>query len=57
MASKQKTVFVCSNCGNESAKWSGQCFACGEWNTLEEVTVYKENNKNSLNISQSHLKQ
>ena len=39
---KQKTVFVCKNCGNESAKWSGQCFACGEWNTLEEVTLYKE---------------
>ena len=35
---KSKTVFVCSNCGNETAKWSGRCPACGQWNTLEEFT-------------------
>ncbi len=39
MATKQKTVFVCSNCGNESAKWMGKCYACGEWNTFVEQTV------------------
>ena len=39
MANKQKSVFVCSNCGNESLKWMGKCFACGEWNTYEEQTV------------------
>lgn len=36
MASKSKTVFVCSNCGYESAKWTGKCPDCGAWNTLEE---------------------
>lgn len=36
---KQKTVFVCTECGNETAKWNGKCPACGAWNTLEEVTV------------------
>jgi DNA repair protein RadA/Sms len=30
------TVFVCSACGAESAKWRGQCAGCGEWNTLAE---------------------
>jgi DNA repair protein RadA/Sms len=30
------TVFVCSACGAESAKWLGQCPGCGEWNTLAE---------------------
>jgi DNA repair protein RadA/Sms len=30
------TVFVCSACGAESAKWRGQCADCGEWNTLSE---------------------
>lgn len=30
-------VFVCQNCGNEFAKWSGQCSACGEWNALKEI--------------------
>ena len=36
MASKLKTVYVCSACGYESAKWSGKCGGCGEWNTMEE---------------------
>lgn len=35
---KSKTVFLCSNCGNEFAKWSGRCSSCGQWNTLEEYT-------------------
>lgn len=35
---KSKTVFLCTNCGNESAKWAGRCPACGQWNTLEEYT-------------------
>ena len=39
MPAKQKSVFVCTNCGNESPKWMGRCFACGEWNTFEEHTV------------------
>jgi DNA repair protein RadA/Sms len=30
------TVFVCSACGTESAKWHGQCPGCGAWNTLAE---------------------
>ena len=34
---KQKTVFCCSECGNETAKWNGRCTACGAWDTLVEV--------------------
>src|SRR5690349_21411625 len=30
------SVFVCSACGTETAKWHGQCTGCGEWNTLAE---------------------
>lgn len=33
---KNSMVFFCQNCGHESAKWSGQCPACGEWNTFVE---------------------
>ena len=33
---KTKTIYYCTNCGNESAKWMGQCSACGAWNTLVE---------------------
>ena len=33
---KQKTVFYCTSCGNESPKWQGKCPACGQWNTMQE---------------------
>lgn len=33
---KAKTVFYCTECGNESAKWQGKCTACGSWNTMVE---------------------
>jgi DNA repair protein RadA/Sms len=36
---KSRVVFVCSGCGQESAKWQGKCPGCGEWNTLFEQTV------------------
>ena len=36
---KTKIVYVCSVCGNETPKWNGKCPSCGEWNTLEEMTV------------------
>lgn len=36
---KQKTVFVCSECGTESPKWNGKCPGCGAWNTMSEEQV------------------
>ena len=36
---KDKTMYVCSNCGQESAKWIGKCPACGQWNTFKEFRV------------------
>ena len=33
---KTKTVFYCTECGNESPKWQGRCSACGAWNTMQE---------------------
>lgn len=38
MAKKNKTVFVCQECGYESSKWMGQCI-CGAWNTMVEEKV------------------
>ena len=35
---KTKTVFYCTNCGNETPKWQGKCTACGAWNTIAEHT-------------------
>src|SRR4051794_40806009 len=34
-----KTLFICSQCGNESGKWHGQCPGCGEWNSMVEERV------------------
>src|SRR5512133_23083 len=36
---KTKTVFVCQNCGEESAKWIGRCPSCREWNTYQEEII------------------
>lgn len=36
---KQKTVFCCTECGNETPNWAGKCPACGAWNTLKEIQV------------------
>ncbi|MDY6249364.1 MAG: DNA repair protein RadA [Prevotella sp.] len=36
---KDKTMFVCENCGQESPKWVGKCPACGQWNTFKEIKV------------------
>ena len=36
---KNKTIFVCSDCGNESTKWLGKCPACGSWNSFYEQKI------------------
>ena len=36
MASKIRSVYVCTECGYESAKWAGKCPGCGQWNTMQE---------------------
>lgn len=36
---KSKSLYICSECGYESAKWYGKCPGCGEWNTMNEQVV------------------
>ena len=36
IAMKSRTLFYCTECGNETAKWAGKCPACGAWNTIVE---------------------
>lgn len=50
---KEKTVYVCSQCGQESAKWVGRCPACGEWNTYKEMTV----RQSSPNSAENRVRQ
>ena len=45
---KAKTVFVCSECGNESPKWLGKCPACNSWNTFYEQKIEKYTDTNKI---------
>ena len=36
---KDKVMYVCENCGQESAKWLGKCPSCGMWQTFKEIRV------------------
>lgn len=45
---KSKTLYTCSNCGNQTPTWSGRCPACGEWNTLVEQVVTASPGKGSV---------
>ena len=51
MATKAKTVWFCSNCGNEYSKWMGKCPACGEWNTMVEKEVVTGKRPLSASVS------
>lgn len=53
MASKFKTVYICSECGYESAKWLGKCAKCGEWNTMSEEVVQTAKSVSSSSIKTS----
>ena len=56
---KSKTVFYCTECGNESPKWSGRCSACGAWNTMvEQVEKIPKNGKkpiNGISVKAKHI--
>lgn len=53
MATKSKTSWFCSACGNESPKWMGRCPACGEWNTMVEAP--KEDAKKSSSLTSGKI--
>lgn len=47
---KTKTIYRCSQCGKENAKWSARCFECGVYGTMEEIEVAAKS-KNSIKTS------
>ena len=60
MNKKIKTVFVCSECGFESAKWNGICPSCGQGNTmLEEIreASSKQSKSSAVKFSSSQISQ
>ena len=53
---KSKSVYVCSECGFESAKWYGKCPECGEWNTMsEELATVSSGKGNGIKKSVSSV--
>lgn len=54
---KEKTLYVCSSCGYESAKWLGKCPGCNSWSTLEEQVIKQEakNVRHSTSSSQKEI--
>lgn len=47
MSKKEKINYVCSECGESTIKWSGQCPSCKAWNTLKEFVVTDKSNANT----------
>ena len=39
---KSKAVYICQECGYQTAKWLGKCPGCNQWNTLLETIVKEE---------------
>ena len=52
---KDKTAYVCSNCGQESAKWIGKCPSCGQWNTYQEIRISTDNGQQSARSAAKKL--
>jgi DNA repair protein RadA/Sms len=54
---KTRTIFICQNCGAESAKWIGRCPSCKEWNTYhEEIVVPASSRQTSFLANQEKRK-
>ena len=54
---KTKTVYVCQNCGADSAKWIGKCPSCGQWNTyVEEIISTGKKDRSYGNIGSEKSK-
>ena len=51
MPPKTKTVFFCTECGNESPKWAGQCPSCKAWNTLVEQPAENKKKISSASVA------
>ena len=53
---KTKSVFFCTECGNESPKWSGRCSACGAWNSMVEQTAEKVSKGSKKRVRTTNVK-
>lgn len=54
MSSKTKTIYVCTSCGYEAARLYGKCPGCGEWNCMEEQSVFPEHKNSGISQAAAH---
>ncbi|MDD7317878.1 MAG: DNA repair protein RadA [Prevotella sp.] len=53
---KDKIAYVCSHCGQESAKWIGKCPSCGQWNTFKEIRIAGDSGQMAARSAASNLR-
>ncbi len=53
---KDKIAYVCSNCGQESAKWIGKCPSCGQWNTFKEIRISNDTGQMAARSAASNVR-
>src|SRR5690606_10708923 len=53
MSAKARSVYRCTECGSEHAKWAGRCDVCGAWNTLVEEVAVKSTGKSAASRRRS----
>lgn len=53
---KDKIAYVCSNCGQESAKWIGKCPSCGQWNTFKEIRIANDSGTMAAKSAAQHVR-
>jgi DNA repair protein RadA/Sms len=51
MPNKVKNIYICTNCGAQSIKWSGRCLECGGWGTLQLETISTDEAKGSASVT------
>ncbi|MBQ4526571.1 MAG: DNA repair protein RadA [Clostridia bacterium] len=54
---KQKTVYICSECGYNSPKWLGKCPTCSNWNTFNEEPEIQSSRYDIITDKNSNIKQ
>ncbi len=53
---KDKVMYVCENCGQESSRWIGKCPSCGQWNTFKEIRVANSTGQQAAKSAAQHVR-
>ncbi len=54
---KEKTTYICKECGEKSLTWAGKCDACGAWGSLEEMVTTAKKGGSSNSVAPKRLRE